>query len=140
MEKGTNLQEIFDAVKVKIPSENLSSKADMIVQLLKGAITQCRRKTYDNLDFEYSPEIQEGYFIYEVSLSSIELLSMYIVRDYLSQQFAIVSGRKQYLGTQAFNKLPANKEKFDFYNDQVKYWTDRIQVFEMEFPDYSAER
>lgn len=140
MKKGTDLQEIIDAVKVKIPSEDLSSRADMIIQLLKGAVSQCSKKTYDKLDFEYCSEIQEGYFINEVSASSIELLSMYIVRDYLSQQFAIVSGRKQYLGTQAFNKLPLNKDRFDFYKEQVKYWTDRIQVFEMEFPDYSVER
>lgn len=140
MEKGTNLQELVDAVKIKIPNENLSGKINQIIQLLKSATSRCKRKTYDNLLFHYFEEIQEGYFEDNISPQTIELLSMYIVRDYLSWKFSILDSRKKYLGTNAFNKLPSDKEQYESIRGQINYWNAEIEKFEMEFPDYSEIR
>lgn len=140
MKKGTDLQEIVDAVKVKLPRENLSGKENQIAQLLKAATARCKRKTYDNLDFVYDEEILEGYFYSEISSPTIELLAMYIARDYTTWKFSILNNRKQYLGTSAFNKIPSYKEEYDFLNSQLVYWNTEIEKFEMDFPDYSEER
>lgn len=140
MKKGTDLQEIVDAVKIKIPNENLSGKQNQIAQLLKAATARCKRKTYDNLDFWYDEEILEGAFYYQVSSPTIELLALYIVRDYMSWQYSILNNRKKYLGTNAFNKIPSDKERYDFLLEQLDYWNTEIEKFEMEFPDYSEER
>lgn len=140
MIKETNLQEIVDAVKIKIPNENLSGKENQIVQLLKAATARCKRKTYDKLDFWYDEEILEGAFYNHVSSPTIELLSLYIVRDYMSWQYSILNNRKKYLGTNAFNKIPSDKERYDFLSDQLNYWNTEIEKFEMEFPDYSEDR
>lgn len=138
--KGTNLQEIVDAVKIKIPTENLSGKENHLAQLLKAATARCNRKTYDNLDFLYDEELQEGYFYNEISNATIELLSLYIVRDYTTWQFSILNNRKKYLGTNAFNKIPSEKERYDFLESQLNYWNLEIEKFEMDFPDYSEDR
>ena len=140
MIKGTNLQEIVDAVKIKIPNENLSGKENQIAQLLKSATARCKRKTYDNLDFWYDELILEGYFYNQISSPTIELLSLYIVRDYMTWQFSILNNRKKYLGTNAFNKIPSDKERYDFLSTQLDYWNTEIEKFEMEFPDYSEDR
>lgn len=138
--KGTDLQEIIDTVKIKIPTENLSGKENHLAQLLKSATARCKRKTYDNLEFVYDEEILEGYFLNEISSPTIELLSLYIVRDYTTWQFSILNNRKKYLGTNAFNKLPSEKERYDFLSSQLDYWNAEIEKFEMEFPDYSEDR
>ena len=140
MKKGTNLQKVIDAVKIKIPNENLSGKINQIIQLLQSAASRCRRKTYDNLSFHYYEEIQEGYFEDNISAPTVELLSMYIVRDYLSWKFSILDNRKKFLGTNAFNKLPSDKEQYESLRGQVNYWNTEIEKFEMEFPDYSEIR
>ena len=131
MAKGTNLQEIVDSVKIKIPNENLSGKENQIAQLLKSATARCKRKTYDNLDFWFDEEILEGYFLTQISDATIELLSLYIVRDYVSWQFSILSNRKKYLGTNAFNKIPSDKERYDFLESQLSYWNTEIEKFEI---------
>lgn len=140
MKKHTDLQEIIDAVKIKIPNENLSGKENQIIQLLKSATAQCKRKTYDNIDFSYDEVGANGFFYEEVSSPTIELLSMYIVKGYLTWQFSVLNNRKQYLGTKAFNKIPSNKERYDFLFNQLNYWNTEIEKFEMEFPDYSDSR
>lgn len=140
MEKGTDLQEIIDAVKIKIPNENLSDKVNHIMQLLKSATSRCERKTYDDLTFCYHEDIQMGYFENNISAQTIELLSMYIVRDYLTWKFSILDNRKKYLGTNAFNKLPSDKEQYASLRSQVDYWNIEIEKFEMDFPDYSDSR
>lgn len=140
MKKGTDLQEIIDAVKIKIPNENLSDKVNHIMQLLKSATSRCERKTYDDLTFCYHEDIQMGYFENNISAQTIELLSMYIVRDYLTWKFSILGNRKKYLGTNAFNKLPSDKEQYDSLRSQVEYWNSEIEKFEMDFPDYSDSR
>lgn len=140
MENKTNLQEVVDAVKIKIPNEDLSGKENQIIQMLKSAIARCRRKTYDILDFSYNTVLKEGSFENAVSSSTIELLAMYIVKNYLEWEFSVLNKRKQYLGTNAFNKIPSNKERYDFLNNQLSYWNIEIEKFEMDFPDYSEER
>lgn len=140
MTKGTNLQEIIDSVKSKIPTENLLGKENLLVQLLKSSVARCRRKTYDNLDFKYNELIQEGYFDNIISDATIELLSLYIVKGYFSWDFKILGNRKKYLGTNAFNKIPSDKERYDFLEFQLEYWEREIEKFEMDFPDYSEER
>lgn len=140
MNNGTDLQEVVDAIKIKIPKENLTGKENQLMQLLKSATARCKRKTYDNIEFYYDEEIQEGYFYNQISAPTIELLSLYIVRDYLTWQFSILNNRKKYLGTNAFNKIPSDKERYDFLLEQLNYWNMEIEKFEMDFPDYSEER
>ncbi len=140
MKKGTSLQKIVDAVKIKLPNENLRDKENQIVQLLTGAVAKCYRKTYEDIDFFYDPEILDGYFYHDISPATIELLSLYIVKDYLTRNFSALNNRKKYLGTSAFNKIPSNKEEYDFLLNQLNYWDSEIEKFEMQFPDYSEER
>lgn len=140
MDNTTNLQEIIDAVKSKIPTENLSDKLSLLIQLLKSATARCKRKTYDNLEFVYDEETQEGYFITKITDPTIELLSLYIVKGYTTWQFNILNNRRKYLGTNAFNKIPSEKERYDFLKEQLSYWSNEIEKFEMDFPDYSEDR
>ena len=140
MNNTTNLQTVIDAVKSKIPTENLSDKLGLLIQLLKSATARCKRKTYDNLEFLYDEEIQEGHFITKISDPTVELLSLYIVKGYTTLQFNILNNRKKYLGTNAFNKIPSEKERYDFLKEQLSYWDNEIEKFEMDFPDYSEDR
>lgn len=136
----TDLQSVFDAFFIKLPSVDFTGKESQIFQFFKSAIAKCMRKTYDDLSYTYDETSKNGAFANTISEPTIELLSMYMVREYFVQSFALISGRKQYLGTQAFNKIPTNKEQFDTISQSLKYWGDEIDKFLMDFPDYSDER
>ena len=138
--KGTDLQEVFDAFFIKVPHVDFTNKENQVIQFLKSAVSKCYRHTYDNLKYFYDEELKEGYFEKEISIPSIELISMFMVREYFVQKFSKLTSRKQYLGTQAFNKIPSNKEEFEKTANSLKYWSDEIDRFLMEFPDYSEER
>lgn len=136
----TDLQEVFDAFFIKVPQYDFVGKESQVIQLFKTAVAKCYRHTYDSLEYEYNPTIQEGYFTGVITNSSIELISMFMVKEFLSQKLSLINKRKQYLGTQAFNKIPSNKEEFDILSNSLNYWKDEISRFLMEFPDYSEER
>lgn len=138
--KGTDLQEVFDAFFIKIPHVDFTGKESQVAQFLKSAISKCYRDTYDSLEYVYDEELQNGYFENAISPSSIELISMFMVKEYFVQKFSLLTTRKQYLGTQAFNKIPSNKEEFDLTQNSLDYWNNEIACFLMEFPDYSEER
>ena len=44
MNKGTDLQDVINTVKIKIPNENLSGKEAQMIQLLKSATAKCKKK------------------------------------------------------------------------------------------------
>lgn len=136
----TDLQTVFDAFFIKLPSVDFTGKESQIFQFFKSAIAKCSRKTYDDLSYIYDETSKSGSFNSVVSDPSIELLSMFMVKEYFVQSFALISGRKQYLGTQAFNKIPTNKEQFDTVSQSLAYWDKEIEKFLMDFPDYSEER
>lgn len=137
---GTDLQEVYDAFFIKVPTVDFFGKESQVFQFFKSAISKCYRHTYDKLDYVCDEYTYEGYFKNIISNSSIELISMFMVKEYLVQKFSLLTTRKQYLGTQAFNKIPSNKEEYDLTENSLKYWTDEISRFLMEFPDYSDER
>ena len=136
----TDLQDVFDAFFIKMPQYDFSGKESQVFQFFKAAVSKCYRHTYDILDYHYDEETQKGTFDATVTQPTIELISMYMVKECLSQKFAIINNRKQYLGTQAFNKIPSAVDEFNVVNNSLKYWTDEISRFLMEFPDYSEER
>lgn len=138
--KGTDLQEVFDAFFIKVPHIDFTGKESQVAQFLKSAVAKCYRHTYDTLEYYYDEELQEGRFNAKISQPSIELISMFMVKEFFVQKFALLTARKQYLGTQAFNKIPANIEEFNLTSNSLKYWSDEIDRFLMEFPDYSEER
>jgi len=137
---GTDLQELFDSFFIKLPSVDFTDKESQIIQLLKSAIGKCYRRTYDDLTYVYDNTLKTGYFISIISQASIELIAINMVRDYFSQKFAIISGRKQYLGTQAFDKIPSYKEEFNTVKQSIEYWNTELDKLMAEFPDYSDER
>lgn len=138
---GTNFQEVFDSFFIKIPSVDFTNKESQVIQFFKSAIGKCYRIPYDDIQgYIYDENLKEGYFKDIISQSSIELISMYMVKEFLSQKLAILCGRKQYLGTQSFNKIPNMKEELDVTLSSLNYWTNEIDNLVKEFPDYSDER
>ena len=137
---GTNLQKVFDAFFVKIPTVNFTGKESMVAQFLESAIAKCYRHTYDNLTYDYDKDLQEGYFNNEVSSPSVELISMFMAREYYIQRYSLLNSRKQHIGTQAFNKLPDMKTDLDVTTSTLSEWDKNISIFLMDFPDYSDER
>lgn len=137
---GTDLQLVFDSFFIKVPSVDFKGKESQVFQFFKTAIAKCRKHLYDEITYEYDEDLQEGYFKSLVSDQSIELISMYMAKEYFTQKYALISGRKQYLGTQAFNKIPVYKEQFEVAKQSADNWTNEIERFLMEFPEYSDER
>lgn len=137
---GTNLQEVFDAFFIKIPEVNFTNKESQVFQFFKTSLSKCKKKVYDNLNYIYDTVTNIGNFEDVIDNSTVELLATYMVKEYFSQQFSIISGRKAYLGTQAFNKIPSNKELFEIAESQMNYWDREISKLQSDFPDYSDER
>ena len=137
---GTDLQDLFDSFIIKIPSVDFTNKESQVIQLMKSAIGQCYRQTYDNLSYVYDSDIKEGYFNNEIIQSSIELIAMYMVKGYYSQKFAVLVNRKQYLGTKDFDKIPNAKEEYNETKQSLEYWNGEIDRLKSELPDYSDDR
>lgn len=137
---GTDLQLVFDSFFIKVPSVDFKGKESQVFQFFKTAIAKCRKHLYDEIAYVYDEDLHEGYFKSLVADQSIELISMYMAKEYFTQNYALISGRKQYLGTQAFNKIPAYKDQFEVVKQSAENWTDEIERFLMEFPEYSDER
>ena len=136
----TNLQEVFDAFFIKVPGVDFTNKKSQVFQFMKSAIGKCYRHTYDDLTYDYNETTHCGSFKNFVTNASIELISMFMAKEYFSQKFSVLSSRKQYLGTQAFNKIPANIEEFNLTKGALDYWDEEIRKFLMDFPDYSETR
>jgi len=137
---GTNLQEVFDSFFIKLPSVNFTSKESQVFQFFKTAISKCYKKTYDKLDYVFNETNYTGYFNNIISKDSIELIAMFMVKEYFFQVFNLILGRKTYLGTQAFNKIPSNKEQYEVAKSQLELWNNELDNFIKDFPDYSNER
>ena len=137
---GTDLQDIFDSFFVKLPSVDFTGKESQIIQLMKSAIGRCYRQTYDNLTYVYDEDTKEGYFNNNISQSSIELIALNMVKEYFSQKFAAIVNRKQYLGTQAFDKIPSYKDEFNETKQSIDFWNSELDKLISELPDYSDER
>jgi len=136
----TNIQEVIDSFLIKLPTVDFTGKEDMVFQLFKTAVAKCSRKPYDSLEYFYDTTIKEGYFLNKIHDDSIELVSMYMLKEYYIREFDLTTSRLKYLGTQAFNKIPSSKENFDAVSDKLKNLNDEIATFEMNLPDYSDER
>lgn len=137
---GTDLQEVFDAFFVKVTSVDFTGKESMVVQFMSSAIAKCYRHTYDNLEYVYDDALKEGHFINTISKSSVELIAMFMVKEYYFQRYSLLSTRRQHIGTQAFNKLPDMKQELEIAISSLNHWSAEIEKFLMEFPDYSDER
>ena len=137
---GTNLQEVINAFLIKFPGTDFSDKIEQVIQIFKSSLPKCRKHTYDNLEYTYHPEIQEGYFYHTLSPDTVELIAIAMAKEYSGSILSILSTRKQYLGTQAFNKIPNMKEKYDLANSDYRRFCNEFDSFKMEFPDYTDER
>jgi hypothetical protein len=107
---------------------------------MKSAIGKCHRQTYDNLTYTYDETLKTGSFVNIIAQSSIELIALNMVKEYFSQKFVVISNRKQYLGTQAFDKIPSYKEEFNATKQSIDFWNNELDKLISELPDYSDER
>ena len=88
--KGTDLQEVFDAFLIKVPGVDFKNKESQIVQFMKSAISKCYRHTYDSLEYEINNSNYTGYFKSNITHPSIELISMFMAKEYFSQKFSVI--------------------------------------------------
>lgn len=137
---GTDLQDIFDAFFIKFPSVDFTDKETQVCQIFKTAIAKCIRNIYEDLNYIYDEITQSGYFVNVISASTVELISIYMAKEYSAQVVALMSARKQYIGTQSFNKLPDKKVDFEEAKDLLDFWTQELENFKSEFPKYSDEQ
>lgn len=135
---GTNIQEVLDSFKIKAPL--FSGDEDLFIQIMKSAIAKCYRVTYDDLLYVYDSEAKKGHFSKQISNSSVELIATFMAKEFYAMELARCTARKSYLGTQAFNKIPGNKEKFDMVMKDCQHWNEEAFKFSQQFPDYSEDR
>lgn len=134
----TDFQEVIINFQSKVPT--FEGTLQLLVQYLKSAISRCHRQVYDNLEFWYDEEILEGHFCERLQLDTIELLAMYMAQEHFLNLMSLYDKRKQYLGTQAFNKIPNLKDNYDFITTKYNFWSEEIRKLRDELPDYSEER
>lgn len=137
---GTDLQDVFDSFFIKFPNVDFTNKESQVFQIFKTAIAKCSRNVYEKLEYTYDEITHDGSFLNIIPNSSIELIATYMAKEYSSQIFTLISARKQYIGTQSFNKLPDKKIDFDEAKYLFEYWNNELEKFKSEFPDYSDER
>lgn len=130
-----SLQEVYDSFFIKIPSHDFTGEESLVYQLFKTAIAYASDTSSENLSYTLSnsEDSYDGVFNNDVSQKTIELVSLYMSKEYLRRQINKFEAQKQHVGTKNFNKLPNFKDEFDSVNKLFKSVCDEITLFRQEF-------
>ena len=103
-----------------MPSIDFSSQEDVLFQIFKSAIGYTS-STLGTLTYTVDETTYEGTFTDTLTQPDIELISLYMVREYYRRPLSLFTNKKQHIGTSDFNKLPNLKEAYviakSMYND-----------------------
>lgn len=130
---GTNLQEVYDAFFIKVPTTDFINQQKLIHQLFKASLAYCYRTVPESLAYIFDDETYEGYFNDTLAQDSIELISLYMKRELYRRNDDKFSAIKQHIGTQAFNKLPNMVDQSKEARVIFVSLNDEIEKFRQEF-------
>lgn len=133
---GTNIQIVFDSFFVKIPTVDFTGKESLVFQLFKSSIPYCYKTVPEDLTYTFDETLYEGTFDNILGQDTIELIALCMKREYYRREVDKYASTKQYIGTQAFNKLPNMKELSDCARVNLKDISDTFEAFRQEFYTY----
>lgn len=134
---ATQLQEVYDAFFVKIPSHSFASEKSLVFQFLKTSVGLTSNTVKDNLTYTYDGTSYAGSFTGTLTQNTIELIALYMVREYYRRRVSKFEAIKQDIGTKDFNKLPNLKEPYEIAKSLFKDADSEIEDFRQEFYSYS---
>ena len=130
---GTNIQEVYDAFFIKVPSTDFTNQEELLFQLFKASLAYCYRTVPESLDYVYDDILHEGHFIDLLGQDTIELISLCMKRELYRRNNDKYSKIKQYIGTKSFNKLPDMIDQSKEARMIFEALNDEIDKFRQEF-------
>lgn len=135
---ATELQEVYDAFFIKIPSHDFVDEVDQVYRFFKTAIGRASNSVNENLSYIITDESSyDGNFIGTLTQNTIELIALYMVKEYYRRCVSKFEAIKQHIGTKDFNKLPNIKEEYEITKSLLKYADEELNSFRQEFYLYS---
>lgn len=136
---GTNIQEVYDAFFVKVPSTDFTKQEELLFQLFKASLAYCYRTVPESLEYAYDDILHEGSFNDLLNQDTIELISLCMKRELYRRNNDKYSKIKQHIGTKSFNKLPdmidQSKETrmiFETLNDEIDKFRQEFYHLDMD--------
>lgn len=134
---GTQLQEVYDAFFVKTPDTDFTGKEELVYQFFKASIGYCYKTVPESLTYTLTNQTTyDGQFNDTLGLDSIELLALCMARELYRRYDEKYNNIKQYVGTQAFNKLPDIPDLAEKSKERLTTLSDEIYKFRQEFYTY----
>lgn len=134
---GTQIQEVFDAFFIKLLNVDFTGKEAIVYQIFKSSIPHCIKTVPEDLIYTFDESTYTGIFNDVLGCDSIELIALAMVCEYYFKELGKLSGRKQYLGTQAFNKIPDLKDELNATQLDYNEANEKFEKFRQEFYSYT---
>lgn len=135
---GTSIQEVYDSFFMKLPEDDFTGRETLVLQLFKASVAYSYKTVPENLTYTYDEILHEGSFVDTIGQDSIELIALFMTREFYRREKDRYSKIKQHVGTQSFNKLPDMLEKSKDARTNYVLLSDEIEKFRQEFY-YPAE-
>lgn len=132
---GTNLQDVFDAFFIKLPGVDFTNQEDVVLQLLKSALTYAS-STIGTLIYTVDLNTYTGNFDDVLTGNAIELISLYMVREYYRRPVSLFMNKKQQVGTKDFDKLPNLKDGYAIAKSMYNDADAEVDKYKHEFYSY----
>ena len=78
----------------------------------------------------------DGSYAQTLGVDSIELIALYMLREYYNKFVLKFGKQKEWIGTKDFNKLPTLKDQYEKTKESLDAVTDQIDKFRQEFYSY----
>lgn len=134
---GTNLQDIFDSFYLKIPREDATPS--YVFALIKPALAKVYKQFSHNIKFIVTDSEEfEGYFVDELYLDEVELLTLQMAIDYhTAKDLDRLLTLQSLIGTKDFNKLPTYKDNLVIVKDKISALKLQLEELKSDMNKYS---
>lgn len=133
---GTNIQEVYDSFFIKIPSVSFIGKESLVFQLFKSSLPYCEKTVPEDLTYIFDQTLWIGNFNNTISQATIELIALCMKREHYRRELDKYTSMKQYIGTQAFNKLPDIPKQSQEARMNFELLENDIEKFKQDFNPY----
>ena len=133
---ATQIQDVYDAFFAKIEFD-FTGKESLVYQFFKAANGYAYKTVPENLEYTITDnEDYTGNYTETLSQETIELIALYMKREYLEKIIAKFEGQRNIVGTKDFGKLGFRDQYVAAMNGK-KRLADEIEKFRQEFYSYA---
>lgn len=132
---ATQLQEVYDAFFAKVPTHDFTDEESYVFQIFKSSVGYSKMTVSDDLTYTADASY-EGSFGGILDDNTIELIALYMLKEWYRRDVGRFDGIKAQIGTKDFNKRPDLKVPYDIAKSKLDSTDSEIYRFRQEFYSY----